>query len=61
MVLYLGRRTCGLTLGELAQAVGLRNYAVVATNTQRPEPRLPSDRQQQARLTQVSQLLNCEM
>jgi hypothetical protein len=58
MVLYLGRRTCGLTLRELAQAVGLRNYAVVATNTKRYAKRLQCDPQEQARLKQVSQLFN---
>jgi len=61
LVLYLGRRLCGLKLRELAEAVGLRNYAVVATNTKRYEQRLPSDSQEQARVKKVSQLLNCEM
>ena len=32
MVLYLGRRVCGMKLVELAEAVGLRNYAVVGAN-----------------------------
>jgi REP element-mobilizing transposase RayT len=61
LVLYLGRRVCGLKLLALAEAVGLRNYAVVATNAKRYEQRLPSDRQEQARMKAVSQLLNCEM
>lgn len=61
MVLYLGRRTCGLTLRELAQAVGLRNYALVATNTKRYAQRLQSDPRERARSKQVSQLLDCEM
>ena len=61
LVLYLGRRLCRLKLRELAEAVGLRTYAVVATNTKRYEQRLPSDSQEQARVKKVSQLLNCEM
>jgi hypothetical protein len=32
MVLYLRRWVCGMKLTELAQAVGLLNYAVVATS-----------------------------
>ena len=61
LALYLGRRLCGMKLVELAQAVGLRNYGVVATNTKRYELRLEWDRAEKARLQQVCQLLNCEM
>lgn len=61
MVLYLGRRVCGLKLKELAEAVGLRNYGVVATNTKRYEQWMQSDRGEQARMKEVRQLLNCEM
>jgi hypothetical protein len=32
MALYLGRRWCGMKLAELAEAVELRNYGVMATN-----------------------------
>jgi hypothetical protein len=41
----LGPRVCGLKLAELAEAVGLKNDAVVATNAKRAE---------QARMSQVS-------
>ena len=61
LVLYLGRRLCGLKLKELAAAVGLPNYRVVATNTKRYEQRLQSDRTEQAQMKAVAHLLNCEM
>lgn len=60
MVLYLGRRVCGLKLRELAEAVGLPNYGVVATNTKRYEQWLRSNRTEQARMKAVSKLLNCD-
>ena len=61
LVLYLGRRVSGLKLGELAEAAGLRNYGVVATNVKRYEQRLEADRAEKVRLKQVLKLLNCEM
>jgi hypothetical protein len=44
MGLYLGRRLCGLKLVALAEAAGLRNYGVVATNVKRYQQRLETDR-----------------
>ncbi|MBM3834025.1 MAG: hypothetical protein FJ403_12295 [Verrucomicrobia bacterium] len=61
LALYLGRRLCGMKLAELAQAVGLRNYGVVATNVKPYERRLEQERAEQARMKQVLELLNCEM
>jgi hypothetical protein len=61
MVLYLGRRVCGMKLVELAEAVGLRNYAVVGTNARRYEQGLQRDRTEQVRMREVTQLLNCKM
>jgi putative transposase len=61
MALYLGRRLCGMKLAELAEAVGLGNYGVVATNAKRYELRLARDRAEKARMKQVLELLNCEM
>jgi putative transposase len=61
MALYLGRRLCGMKLTELAEAVELRNYGVVATNAKRYELRLAQDRAEKARMNQVLELLNCEM
>ena len=49
------RRLSGQKLKELAAAVGLTDYTVVATNTNRYEQRLQSD------LTEQSQMLNCEI
>jgi len=60
MVLYLGRRVCGMKLVELAEAAGLKNYAVVATNAKRYAQWLQRDRVEQGRMRQVSQLLNCK-
>jgi hypothetical protein len=54
MVLYLGRRVCGLKLAELAKALGLRNDAVVATNAKRYERRLQSQGREQNVMKQVS-------
>ncbi len=59
--LYLGPRLCGLKLKELAAAVGLPNYSVVATNAKRYEQRLESDRTEQSRMKAVAQLLTSEM
>jgi len=50
-----------MKLAELAQAVGLRNYGVVATNVKPYERRLEQERAEQARMKQVLELLNCEM
>src|SRR6185369_4553149 len=61
MVLYLGRSVCGLKLTELAQAVGLLNYAVVATSAKRYEKCLQRDRTEQSRMKEVRHLLNCKM
>jgi hypothetical protein len=61
LVLYLGRRACGLKLAELAEAVGWRNYGVVATNVKRYEQRLQADRAEKARMKAVLKMLNCEM
>jgi hypothetical protein len=61
MALHLGRRLCGMKLRELAKAVELRNYGVVATNVKRYEVRLERDRAEKALVKQVLELLNCEM
>jgi REP element-mobilizing transposase RayT len=61
MVLYLGRRVCGLKLGELAKAVGIHNDAAVSTNARRYEERLQSQRREQNLMKEVTQMLNCKM
>ncbi len=50
-------RLCGL---KLAQAVGLWNYGVVATNAKRYERRLEGDRTEKVRIKQVLALCKCE-
>jgi hypothetical protein len=54
-------RVCGLKLRELAEAIGLPNYAVVAKNSKCYEQWLQADRGEQVRMKAVGQLLNCEM
>ncbi|HNQ88253.1 MAG TPA: transposase [Verrucomicrobiota bacterium] len=61
MALTLGRRLCGLKLAEVAQAVGLRHYGVVATSVKRYAGRLAKDRAERERMQQVLKRLNCEM
>jgi len=61
MVLYLGRRVCGMKLAELAAAVWLRNYAVVATCVKRYEQCLQTNATEQASMKRLARLLNCEM
>ena len=61
LVLYLGRRLCGLKLAELAREAELRNYGVVATNSRRYEERLERDRAEKRQMAKVLRLLNCEM
>jgi putative transposase len=61
MVLYLGRSVCGMKLMELAEAVGLNNYGVVAVNAKRYQVWLDKHRAEQSRMEQVLQMLNYEM
>jgi hypothetical protein len=61
LVLYLGRKHCGLKLDELAQAAGLGEYASVAMAVKRYEARLRRDQKERARLKAVSELLNVKM
>lgn len=61
LVLYLGRRKCGLTLQELAMAMGMRDYSAVSIAIRRYEKRLRGTTGLQAELKRVSQLSNVEM
>jgi len=61
IVLYLGRRVCGMKLAELEAAVGLRNYAVVATGVKRYEQWLQTNATEQATMKRIARLLNCKM
>ena len=57
LVLYLGRRECGLTLQELAQAVGLEGYKTAATAIRRYEKWLQASKAERALLARVSSAL----
>ena len=61
MVLYLGRRVCGMKLAELAAAVRVRNYAVVATSVKRYEQWLQTNATEQASMKRIARLLNYKM
>ncbi len=61
LVLYLGKRLCGLKLKELGDAVGLRNYGVVSTSVRRYELGLPSHPAERKTLKQVLEMMNCEI
>lgn len=57
LALYLGRRQCGLTLAELARAVGMQGDASVAMALKRYEARLGRDRAERRRLEQARMLI----
>jgi len=61
MVLYLGRKACGLKLNELAEAAELKEYASVAMAVKRYGAHLKLSRSEAALFRQVSQLLNIKM
>ena len=64
LVLYLGRKMCGLKLDELARAAGLKEYASVAMAVRRYEQRSSQDPQERERLNEASRrlgLLNVKM
>lgn len=54
LVLYLGRRECGLTLNQLAQAAGMEGYKAVASAIKRYEDRLRTSRAERALLARIS-------
>jgi REP element-mobilizing transposase RayT len=61
LVLYLSRRLCGLKLDELAQRVGLKEYATVAMAVKRFESRLNQHGSAREQYQKVSHLLNVKM
>ena len=61
LVLYVGRTVCGLKLLELAQAVGMREYAAVAMAVKRYARQLGIDAGAQAELRRVMKMLNVKM
>lgn len=61
LVLYLGRRRCGLKLQELAGAAGMTDYSTVSIAIRRFEKRLRRSKVEQEQFKQVCQLSNVEM
>ena len=61
LVLYLGRKVCGLKLKDLAQSVEVREYAAVAMAVKRFETSLKKDKSLQEEYRRVMQMLNVKM
>ena len=61
LVLYLGRKVCGLKLKDLAQSVEVREYATVAMAVKRFETSLKKDKSLQEEYRRVMQMLNVKM
>ena len=61
LVLYLGRRVCGLKLGELASAAGMREYGAVAVAIRRYEHRLARQPAERKQMQRVCQMLKTQM
>jgi hypothetical protein len=61
LVLYLGRRACGMKLSELAEAAAVGSYAVAAMAVRRYESELKRSSQEREQLLRVTQLLNFKM
>lgn len=61
LVLHVGRRACGLKLGELAVAAEMSDYKAVSIAIQRYEERLRRSKTSRELLSRVCQLSNVEM
>jgi REP element-mobilizing transposase RayT len=61
LVLYLGRKVCGLRLNELAAVVGVKEYATVAMAVKRFEARLNKEQTLRQECQKVNQLLYVKM
>ena len=61
LVLYVGRRVCGLKLRELAVAAGMNDYSAVSIAIRRFEKQLRRHKSQREQLKQVCHLSNVEM
>jgi chromosomal replication initiation ATPase DnaA len=57
LVLYLGRKVCGLRLKELAAVVGVKEYATVAMAVKRFEARLNKEQTLRQECQKVNQLI----
>jgi hypothetical protein len=61
LVLYLGRKVCGIKLKDLAAVAGVKEYATVAMAVKRYEARLKRQRTLQEECRRVEQLLIIKM
>jgi hypothetical protein len=61
LVLYFGRRVCGLRLDELARSVGLRKYASVAMAFKRYVSGLSENAAERKRVKRIERLLHIKM
>jgi hypothetical protein len=61
LVLYLGRKVCGLQLKDLAALAGVQEYATAAMAIKRFETRMNRQRALQDECRRVKQLLNVKM
>lgn len=61
LVLYVGRRACGLTLNELAAVAGMGGYKAVSAAIRRYEERLKRRKATREMLTQICRQSNIEM
>jgi len=61
LVLHIGRRACGLKLGELAAAAGMSDYKAVSAALRRYERRLQRSTSGRELLKQVCQMSKVEM
>src|SRR5208283_5608976 len=58
MLLYLGQRSCGMKLKELAAESGLASYGAVAMAIKRYASKLARDSDEAARMNDTIQMLN---
>jgi REP-associated tyrosine transposase len=60
LVLYVGQRICGMKLGELAAAVGMKEYSAASAAIRRFEKRMNRSSAESKMFEQVCQMLNVE-
>ncbi|MFO1475383.1 MAG: transposase [Verrucomicrobiota bacterium] len=61
LALYIGQRTCGLTLKELALMAGMNDYTAVSMAIRRFEKRLEHAATDRQRMQELCQMLNVPM
>ena len=61
MVMWLAKRCTGLTLREISQEVGGKDYSAVHMSIKRMEGRVSEDRQTRKTLKNAATILNVEM